>query len=341
MNPEITKELLFKYFDGQATPIEKLMIDTWAKDGDNLDYFYACMLQWENQNLQFKPDTKIAFAKHLERVQTAETKISAETPTTLPLSTASIEIPSIHTRRRWWWAVAASLVFLLVAGGYFFKDVLMYQNYTTGFGKIESVTLSDGSQVVLNANSNLRVPRWGFGNATRTVFLTGEATFEVTHTVDNQRFIVETPNNFEVVVLGTVFSVLARQSGAKVVLDKGKVQLNYAENKVAKQLTLNTGEVASFKAGGKADVKKIKNPENYAAWKDHRFVFESMPLSDLATLFADNFGLELVIKDKQLAKWTISGSFTAHTAEELLETLTETANLMYRKDDTKIFISSK
>lgn len=328
MNNDITKELLLKYFDGQVTAVEKQSIDAWAKNSENQELFFACLMQWENQNPQFKPDVKAAFANHKARVN-AQKDIGQESKT------------EKRSFRRIL-AIAASIaLFLTIGGGYLFKDILLFKTYTTGFGKIESFTLSDGTHIVLNSNSSLRVPRFGFSGETREVFLTGESNFDVTHTVDNQYFVVKTAKDFEVVVLGTMFSVFARPSGSKVILDRGKVQLNYAENKTPKQVTLSPGELVTIDSVGHVHVKKTKIPENLSAWKSNRFVFDETPLSDLVTLFADNYGLQLIITNKELSKWTISGSFTAYNAEELLDAMTESSELVYQKKDKQIFISNK
>lgn len=326
MKNEVTKDILLKYFAGQATAVEKQGIDEWAKSTENQEFFYTCLMQWENQNLQYKPDVKAAFAKHLARVNVQAVDNQVQVP----------------QRGRFWrfLALAASITLLLsIGGGYFFKNVLFFKTYTTGFGKIESFSLSDGTHVVLNANSSLRVPRFGFNEKTREVFLAGEANFEVTHTVDNQHFMVKTDKGFDVEVLGTVFSVFTRGSGSKVVLEKGKVQLNYAENKTPKQLTLSPGELVTIDSVGQTKVKKTKKPEELSAWKNNRFVFDGTPLADLVTLFSDNFGINVILSDKELAQWTISGAFTAYTAEELLEAMTESSNLIFKKEGNRIFIS--
>lgn len=329
MNSDITKELLFKYFEGQATPIEKQWIDAWAKEAAHQELFFACLMQWENQNYQHNPDAKQAFKKHLERMETAAIKTEIVEP-----------MRSFSIGRRW--AIAASIAVLLtIGGGFLFKNNIIYKNYTTDYGEIKSLILDDGTHVVLNANSSLKVPRFGFGTDTREVFFTGEANFDVTHTIDNQHFVVKTAKDFEVVVLGTEFSVFARASGSKVVLDRGKIQLNYSENKTTKQLTMKPGDLVTLDAIGKAKLKQTKTPQNLSAWKDNRFVFDETPLSDLTQLFADNFDLKLIIMDKELAKWTISGSFTAHNGEELLELLAEASDLKYHKEGKSIFIATK
>ena len=76
--------------------------------------------------------------------------------------------------------------------------------------------------------------------------LDGEAEFHVTHTIDNQRFIVKTSSDFEVEVFGTKFVLYARQQAKKVVLNEGKVQVNYQGGK--KQL-MKPGDVVTLTTG--------------------------------------------------------------------------------------------
>ena len=54
--------------------------------------------------------------------------------------------------------------------------------------------------------------------------------------------MVKTENDFDVKVLGTEFEVYARHQDRKVVLNKGKVQLQYPEGTHQKQVLLQPGD---------------------------------------------------------------------------------------------------
>ena len=108
---------------------------------------------------------------------------------------------------------AAVALLLLTTGLWTFRNVLIYKTYHTASGETKTFVLVDGSQVTLNTLSSLRVPRWGFGSSSREVFLDGEAAFSVRHTPDGRKFIVKTQKDFEVVVLGTEFSVFFPSPG--------------------------------------------------------------------------------------------------------------------------------
>lgn len=329
MKMHITKEMLFNYFAGRATVFQKQMVEEWAQNDENRELFYAYLAMWESEHPQYMADANAALARHQERV--GGYQVQRQEVETLELSPRRLPL--------WFWA-AASVVLILLVGSWLFRDAIQYQNYHTTYGQTQRLTLTDGSQVVLNANSSLRVPRFGFGHQTREVYLTGEANFSVTHLPNHQKFIVKTGQEFDVVVLGTEFVVNTRPKVAKVVLSKGKVQLRYQEGNKQKQIVMKPGDLVTLREGGKVNLHQTQAPQNYAAWQDNRFVFEETTLQEVAQLFKDNFGVTVEIPETELAQWTLTGSFTAHNAEELLETLTEAANLSYQKEGKKIIITT-
>ncbi len=117
---------------------------------------------------------------------------------------------------------------MLVCWGWFSRDSILYKTFETGYGKTTQIYLEDGSSVALNANSRLKIPRFGFYGDVRNVILDGEAEFSVSHTIDHKRFVVKTSDTFQVEVLGTQFSVFARPRGTKVALSHGKIRIDYA-----------------------------------------------------------------------------------------------------------------
>lgn len=333
MKPPITRELLFAYFAGQATTFQKQLIDDWARDARNKEEFYACLEAWENQQPQYLADPQKALERHRARLTGPDDKATNKDQTTQQLS---------FTAGRHWslWLVAAStLIGLTVGVGWLFQDYLLYRTYTTAYGEVRHLTLSDGSEVTLNANSSLKEPRFDLGRADREVELVGEADFSVRHTVDHRRFVVKTDKGLDVVVLGTEFTVYNRKQDARVVLKTGKVQLNYREGKNQRQLTMQPGDLVTLDKKGHARCRPTARPENYAAWRNNRYVFEETSLQEIVRLFADNYGMTLVIPDPQLAQWTVSGSFTARSGQELLETLMDASSLTYIQSDNHILIT--
>jgi ferric-dicitrate binding protein FerR (iron transport regulator) len=327
MKNEVTQELLFRYFEGAATAFQKRLIDEWAKTSANREQFYAWLEAWEAQNPQYLPDVAEARQRHQARLDNPEAGARLLFPHEPSHAGFSF--------RRWLgWGIAASLA-LMLGVGWGLRERLLNETYSTAYGETRALTLPDGSRVTLNANSRLRCPRFGFGKRTREVTLTGEATFSVVHTPDDRRFVVKTDRRFEVVVLGTEFTVYTRSRGGRVVLNRGKVQLRYDAGAATRQLTMKPGDAVTLDRRGQVRLRRLRQPENVAAWRENRFVFEETTLAEIAQLFEETYGLRLVIPDSSLARWTVSGSFTARSANELLESLTQAASLRYtrRADD--------
>ncbi|TDB67901.1 FecR family protein [Arundinibacter roseus] len=332
MQSSITYEQLYQYFSGHSSSFQKKQIEEWAKDEKNLEMFYHALANWEKNNLQYYADPLVAIGRHQERMAR-----------TLPEETEYLAYPE-SARRRFpvRWLTAASVALFLLAAGWMYQSILKYKTFATEYGQTLSLSLPDGSQVTLNANSTLKIPRFGFDNESRTVFLEGEAQFQVTHTPQDKRFIVKTPTSLDVIVLGTNFTVLARSRATRVALNSGKVQLlSHLKDRRSEEKFMEPGQVATLDPEGHIDIKRIATIEDLSAWKDHRFVFSATPLSEIALMLDEVFGVKVIIPEQQVAQMTVSGSFTAHSAEELIQTLSEASTLTYQKEKRKIILQSK
>ena len=201
---------------------------------------------------------------------------------------------------RIWYKIAA--VFLLFAMGsiayLYWPANDQFITYTTQYGQTSSILLPDSSVVYLNANSTLKYAgNWHKKNP-REVWLDGEAFFDVKRkaegdkeikSTDPQGFIVHT-NQLDVVVLGTRFNVNDRHGNTKVVLHSGKVKLQ-TSNKP--DLLMEPGELAELSASTDKLMKKIVDTKIYNSWVNNQLIFEETPLSEIATILKDNYGITI------------------------------------------------
>lgn len=105
------------------------------------------------------------------------------------------------------------------------------------------VTLSDGTKVMLNANSTLEYPASFDDAEVREVRLKGEAHFEVTKN-PHRPFVVKA-GEMQTQVLGTIFDVKAyRKDAPKVTLMQGKVKVSNADTEVE----MRPGQTATLQA---------------------------------------------------------------------------------------------
>ena len=321
MNAKINKEFIFNYLSGKSTVLQKQWVDEWMKDPAHEELFYQWLVEYEYQQPQYLADVDGAVGRFNAWVDCKSTDPAPEVP--------SERIRSLP--RNWIWLVAASIVFMLVVSGVLFKNNILYRTHASAYGETRTLRLEDGTQVMLNANSSLKVPRFGFGHQTREVFLTGEANFDVAHKSDHQRFVVKTAEGLEVVVLGTEFTVYARSRKSRVILNRGKVQLRYREGNAQKQVLMKPGDLVTLDQDHHLEHTATEQPEEYSAWKDHRFVFDDTTLSEFAEMMQESYGISVVIADERLAQRTLVGSFRAENPDELLEIVCRLFNLKLSK----------
>lgn len=336
MKSHVTKELLFDYFAGRATALQKQMIEEWVKEPAQEELFYEYLHEWELRSPQYLASVSPGMEKYREILH-------QQSPSNEP--TMLLRSPMSPIRRSSWipWTIAAAVLILVSLGATVFQQAILYRTYATAFGETQLIPLTDGSKVTLNANSSLQVPRFGFGSDTREVFLKGEANFSIIHTHDDQRFIVHTDSAFQVEVLGTEFTVFARPRGTKVVLNKGKVKVQYQSvNEKPQQLMMKPGDLVSLDQKGKLHLQQVQHPENYAAWKNRRFVFENTSLTEINDMLQENYGLKVEIKSEALLHQTLTGSFQASTADELLQAISQILEInVIRQDSNVILIDNK
>lgn len=151
------------------------------------------------------------------------------------------------------------------------------------------VTLSDGTKVMLNANSTLEYPASFDDTEVREVRLKGEAHFEVTKN-PHRPFVVKA-GEMQTQVLGTVFDVKAyRKDAPKVTLMQGKVKVSNAGTEVemrpGQTATLQADKIVVSKASpsasdwleGDFDMDQVTLAEamsDIGAWYNKTVVFQS------------------------------------------------------------------
>lgn len=337
MKSQLSKNSAFTYFSGNATPLQKKLMEEWLREEQNREQFYQWLEEWETESPQVMPNSEKAMNAFLARIENAEAHANSQEDRTLE----EVErLPARPWRMRWW--IAAALVLLCLATAWQTRDVLLYQTYETAYGEIKAIRLDDGSAVTLNAHSALTVPRFGFGASTRQVSLKGEAEFIVAHTPNHQRFLVHTPTGLEVEVLGTEFVVNTRAKGTKVALHKGAVRLRSLQAKAQKPLLtlMHPGDVVLVDRQGNVNLQSGQVTAAYSAWKEHRFVFDQTSLQEIADQMHENFGWQVRIPDSALASRTIAGAFKADTPDELLQVLSELLGFHVTKQGKQVILST-
>ncbi len=158
------------------------------------------------------------------------------------------------------------------------SDVATESNtITTKSGKSADMVLPDGTKVWLYADSKITYPK-AFSGKERTVFLEGQAEFDVTHDPDHP-FVVMT-NKLDARVLGTEINVSAYpDETGHVALIRGIVVVTAHD--FGKSVKLTPGQGVTVENNGMLTVKE-ENMERYLKWKEGYLYFDNETLNEVA-----------------------------------------------------------
>jgi len=210
-------------------------------------------------------------------------------------------------------------------------------HYQTTFAETIEVSLPDGSQVVLNANSEIKyVDNWQ-NTGEREVWLNGEAFFEVKKmTFNNQpgKFTIHTESGVQVSVLGTSFNVNDRKGNSEVVLNSGKVKL--INPGVNQEVIMQPGDLVSYQSqSGKIEKKKV-DPAQYTQWTSQQLTFNDEPLNKIIERVETLFGLQVQFVNFDPNGKRFTGSTPYQDVEILLLTIAKAYGLAYEKNGNSI-----
>lgn len=249
-------------------------------------------------------------------------------------------------------ATAASLVTLAVAAALIpWSNPFGPPTYHTQVGEHQSFRLPDGSRVVLDSRSRLRVV---FTAANRQVeLLEGQALFYVVRNA--QRPFLVRVGGAVVRDIGTQFDVDRQGDGAVVTVVEGQVSVTTPPTRqlasAAPNETLSSSLVRAsiqpvlLRAGEQLDVGSDDrsprpihvNVSSVTAWTQGRLVLEAATLSQVAEAFNRYSARELVAHDNGSRPLHLSGVFVTNP-KFLIRYLRERSDITVTETDSEIDI---
>lgn len=223
-----------------------------------------------------------------------------------------------RTRRALPWLLAASIAF--VAIGVFLASGTRWQSwfdqsYQTAVGEQRSITLEDGSVVVLNTRSRLRT---GFSHSLRAVELVeGEAIFHVAK--DAQRPFRVRTGATDIVAVGTAFNVNATDKRTIVTVLEGRVRVDRRVGSAA--IVLDIGEQLIVAPAQPVVRVSLPDTEKVTSWTQRRLMFEDTSIADAAAEFARYSPRQIRVVDPAIASRKVTAVFDATDPASLIEFL--------------------
>lgn len=193
------------------------------------------------------------------------------------------------------------------------------------------VTLSDGTRVMLNANSTLEYPASFDDAEVREVRLKGEAHFEVTKN-PHRPFVVKA-GEMQTQVLGTIFDVKAyRKDAPKVTLMQGKVKVSNADT----EIEMRPGQTATLQAD-KIVVSKASS--SVSDWLEGDFDMDQVTLAEAMSDIGAWYNKTVVFQSQANMDKLIHFRFSRRASlQEIITALNEMGVAKVRMEKGKIMV---
>ena len=206
---------------------------------------------------------------------------------------------------------------------------------STPAGTTTSITLGDGTQVLLSANSRLSYDK-DFTDKKREVTLVGEARFSVAKDA-NRPFIVRT-EQIQTQVLGTVFDVKAYpQTPADVTLYEGKVEVSLNGNSPR---LMRPGEQATISKEGKLQLAKASSEQG--KWAEEEFAFDNKELMEVMIEIASWYNISVACQHSRLLEERIYFRMSRKcTIEDIMDVLNDLGVAKFIMKNGQIMITNK
>lgn len=206
--------------------------------------------------------------------------------------------------------------------------------YQTDHDQHMEITLTDGSRIRLNSNSELIVPG-NYMRNNREISLIGEAYFDVAYNPD-RKFIIHT-NQSNIEVLGTAFNVrsYSGQNNVQVAVMNGTVSFRNLSQE-DDHVLLNEGDYAYLDITKKAISVDNVAVGNYLAWKNGRLVFENMSLNLVCNQLGRLYDVTCNYENENIKQYRVTARFSDESLEKALDVIALTLKIDYEMEGNAI-----
>lgn len=200
-------------------------------------------------------------------------------------------------------AAAVLLPLFMIATVYLYQEntVLSQKDFVATTGKGEQVTISlpDGTQVTLNAESRLSYNLSNFNSDERRVAFDGEGYFRVAKNPSSPFSI--TAKGLKVSVLGTTFNLRARSADATAELSLEEGSVRFQSLKTGQGVILSPNQKAILdQINGTVTVEESSYTTDASAWRRGELVFRNVPFAEVLEEIEEIYHVSIVIEMEEI-----------------------------------------
>ncbi|MDR2914608.1 MAG: FecR family protein [Tannerella sp.] len=281
------RDLLYRFFEGHASVEEMKAVKEWVDVS-------------EENNKQFRRERKLFNAMILvEHSKQPGILYTKENKKGNGFIREVLKIASVVV------ITAGITISLLLMNSDKSEVNAAMQTVTVPAGQRVNLSLPDGSNIWLNAGSQLQYPI-SFMEDKREVILDGEAYFEVAHN-EKCPFIVRT-HVMDIEVLGTTFNVDASlcRNTFEASLIEGKINVKSPHDENVSMILLPDHKVILM--DGELVAEQIDNYDIYR-WKEGLYCFKSKAFADIIKDLERYYDIRIIIDGTTIENVKITGKF--------------------------------
>ncbi|PAJ76139.1 hypothetical protein CJF42_01270 [Pseudoalteromonas sp. NBT06-2] len=258
-------------------------------------------------------------------------------------------------------AMVASFAIIMLSSAIFMFDyislpflnsnqtIAQVKDYQTKVGEQISFSLSDGTSIRLNTNSQVHV---AFTDKHRQIsLLKGEARFDVTK--DKNRPFTVSIGEKSFTALGTIFNVQKNNSSdSELVVTEGKVLISDTKT-ITKRLgnivnsfktlehhklagaVVNSGEKSIVTSKTKISKISLDQIQKELSWQQGMLIFDATPLVTALNEVSRYNDIHFEFSDKGLSELKISGYFKSGDIDTLLQSLIDNLGIHLKRVSEK------
>lgn len=314
--------LLDRYSKDETSTEENTLVERWLEKNGNFNADWAGLDQPSKDKW-----LSSVFGDIKNTIQADEAKV--------------ISLP--QSKRSLWRSVAAAV---LIISSVLFVEWPALQNrlhpiQLTAFrvpaNQKKEITLADGSQVWVNAGSEIKYPKV-FTGKVREVYLSGEAYFDIAH--DAHRPFIIHAGNVITTVLGTAFNIRENKSKntIEITVTRGKVSVANGEKLLG---VLTPNQQISFNTLKEESIKGTVDANSVIAWQESELHFDDVSFADAVSQLRQRFNVKINFSNDKLKDCRFTGtSLNGEKLDNILKVICAFNNATYQtKSDGSILIN--
>lgn len=325
-----TKSVMRLYIGKNFSRYGRILFGRWFRtDQDTLQKQEALQELWENSFQEVTNQTYADWEALQSRIETGTDKESIIRSLSLTfIKYAAIVVLMLLTAGTTYW---------ITINNKLFRQVEMAEIFVP-YGESREIELPDGSVVWMDAGSLLVYPKDFTNMESRTIYLTGEASFTVKKD-PAKPFIVKT-TYLDVQALGTIFTVESYLNDlyTTATLEEGSV-LVAVNNNNHEPVILKPDEQLVY--SHTEQTFKIQSVEAslYKMQRSGYLIFENVSFNHLITSLERKFNITIHYNSQKYAGYYNVKFTPEETLEDVLQVLQQLIGIRYKINNNVVFIN--